>query len=171
MFCCSEIKITSSHAYWRADSRFAPSQWGTSLQSNTVFHWLGANLESALLFDDNVYTNISKHILAISYSLWIHGNQARCEYTFLWYHLQTSARSHNDKIMHLENNIHVILKLDCLYDWSSRLIIETHSVPESWRRHNMNTLSVLLAIVPRIYRSLRQCHFNSLRPSDAHMRQ
>ena len=32
----------------RADSRFAPSQWETSLQSNAVSHWLGANLESAL---------------------------------------------------------------------------------------------------------------------------
>ena len=31
-----------------ADSRFAPSQWETSLQSNAVPHWLGANLESAL---------------------------------------------------------------------------------------------------------------------------
>ena len=27
---------------------FAPSQWETSLQSNAVSHWLGANLESAL---------------------------------------------------------------------------------------------------------------------------
>ena len=35
----------------RADSRLAPSQWETSLQSNTVYHWLGANLESALLQD------------------------------------------------------------------------------------------------------------------------
>ena len=33
----------------RADPRFAPSQWETSLQSNAVSHWLGANLESALL--------------------------------------------------------------------------------------------------------------------------
>ena len=32
----------------RADSRFAPSQWETPLQSNGVSHWLGANLESAL---------------------------------------------------------------------------------------------------------------------------
>ena len=30
----------------RADSRFAPSQWETLLQSNTVSHWLGT--ESAL---------------------------------------------------------------------------------------------------------------------------
>ena len=28
----------------RADSRFAPSQWETSLQSNDVSHWLGTNL-------------------------------------------------------------------------------------------------------------------------------
>ena len=31
----------------RPDFRFAPSQWKTSLQSNAVCHWLGANLESA----------------------------------------------------------------------------------------------------------------------------
>ena len=34
--------------YIRADSRFAPSQWETSLQSNAVSHWLGADPESAL---------------------------------------------------------------------------------------------------------------------------
>ena len=33
---------------FRADSRLAPSQWETSLRSNAVSHWLGANLESAL---------------------------------------------------------------------------------------------------------------------------
>ena len=32
----------------RADSRLAPNQWETSLQSNAVSHWLGTNLESAL---------------------------------------------------------------------------------------------------------------------------
>ena len=36
------------HHECRADSRLAPSQWETSLQSNAVSHWLGANLESAL---------------------------------------------------------------------------------------------------------------------------
>ena len=34
--------------YPRADSRLAPSQLETLLQSNAVSHWLGANLESAL---------------------------------------------------------------------------------------------------------------------------
>ena len=33
-----------------ADSRFSPSQWDTSSQSNTVSHWLGPNLESVLGF-------------------------------------------------------------------------------------------------------------------------
>ena len=32
----------------KADSMFAPSQWETSLQSNAVSHWLGANQESTL---------------------------------------------------------------------------------------------------------------------------
>ena len=32
----------------RADSRLSPSQWETSLRSNAVSHWLGANLESDL---------------------------------------------------------------------------------------------------------------------------
>ena len=30
-----------------AESRFAPSQWETTLLCNGVFHWLGTNLESA----------------------------------------------------------------------------------------------------------------------------
>ena len=42
-----------SHVYcnWSntmADSRLAPSQWETSLQSNAVTRWLGANIESTL---------------------------------------------------------------------------------------------------------------------------
>ena len=37
----------------KADSRLAHSQWETSLQSNAVSHWLGANLESALNIKQN----------------------------------------------------------------------------------------------------------------------
>ena len=32
----------------KADSRFAPTQWETLIQSKSVSHWQGANLESAL---------------------------------------------------------------------------------------------------------------------------
>ena len=43
-FILSEVNFTVN----RADSRLAPSQWETSLQSNLVSHWLGANLELVL---------------------------------------------------------------------------------------------------------------------------
>ena len=36
--------------YYRADSRFAPSQWEMVLLCNAVSYWLGANLGSALYY-------------------------------------------------------------------------------------------------------------------------
>ena len=46
----NSLVITWSHLkqYSRADPRFAPSQWETSLLCNDISHWLGASLESAL---------------------------------------------------------------------------------------------------------------------------
>ena len=41
--------LSPNITYCRADSRFAPSLWETALLCNDVSHWLGANLESALL--------------------------------------------------------------------------------------------------------------------------
>ena len=42
----------NAHRYlYRADSRFASSKWESTLQSNAVSHWLGANLESTLFID------------------------------------------------------------------------------------------------------------------------
>ena len=58
---------TGKHIAWdilwikfifRADSRLAPSQWETSLQSNAVSHWLGANLESSLILLCSIQTTI-----------------------------------------------------------------------------------------------------------------
>ena len=48
--------VSHTNKYCRADSRFEPSQWETSLQSNAVSHWLGANLESALCNLAGFYT-------------------------------------------------------------------------------------------------------------------
>ena len=45
--------LCSQCSLW-ADSRLAPSQWETSLQSNAVSHWLVANLESSLAFSPHV---------------------------------------------------------------------------------------------------------------------
>ena len=45
---CSADGYNGMFTSFRADSRFAPNQWETWLQSNAVSHWLGAYLESAL---------------------------------------------------------------------------------------------------------------------------
>ena len=55
------------HGWWcrhGADSSFAPSQWETSLQSNAVSHWLGANQESSLRHHGDSYMN--SHIALLS---------------------------------------------------------------------------------------------------------
>ena len=45
---CDKSAQITLEVHVRVDSRFAPNQWETSLQSNAVSHWLGANLESVL---------------------------------------------------------------------------------------------------------------------------
>ena len=45
LFCRRSAMFRHQH---RADARFAPSQWETTLLCNHVSHWLDANLESAL---------------------------------------------------------------------------------------------------------------------------
>ena len=50
-----------SRIIYKADSRLAPSQWETSLQSNAVSHWLGANLESVLIYLCQAITKHSAH--------------------------------------------------------------------------------------------------------------
>ena len=44
----TESLIHVDRRSYRTDSRFAPSQWETALQSNAVSDWLGTNIESAL---------------------------------------------------------------------------------------------------------------------------
>ena len=48
---CQMLHMSICHSaglVYRADSRFAPSQWETALLCNDVSHWLGARVESAL---------------------------------------------------------------------------------------------------------------------------
>ena len=56
----------------RADSRLAPSQWETSLQSNAVSHWLGINLESALMIQ----------MLCYSFHIWNTSKVTHNKYTY-----------------------------------------------------------------------------------------
>ena len=46
------ICVTIQGMIIRAGPRLAPSQWETSLQCNDVSHWLGSNLEPALIMPD-----------------------------------------------------------------------------------------------------------------------
>ena len=45
------LLLADTYAIYRADSRFAPSQWETALPYNDVSHWLGSSLESARYID------------------------------------------------------------------------------------------------------------------------
>ena len=42
--CCLGLYFAIPQRWFRADSRLAPSQWETTLQSNAISHWLGSNL-------------------------------------------------------------------------------------------------------------------------------
>ena len=53
---CLDLDVISVQiSNYRADSRFAPSQWETALLCNDVSHWLGASLESHLNYIPNYY--------------------------------------------------------------------------------------------------------------------
>ena len=45
----NNVSVQHTNSWDAASSRSAPSQWEMALQSNAISHWLGANLESALL--------------------------------------------------------------------------------------------------------------------------
>ena len=69
----------NSHGDYRSNSRFAPSQWETSLQSNAVSHWQGANLQSTLDYiqeDHNsvdlqlVVFMIQQYMMCMPWSWW-----------------------------------------------------------------------------------------------------
>ena len=66
-----QLLLTEIMVLWyihKADSRFAPIQWGTSLQSNDVSHCLGANLESDLHTEIRTTTHFVKSLF-----IWVPG--------------------------------------------------------------------------------------------------
>ena len=44
------LVLRGNQKVYRDDSRFAPSQWETALLCNDISHWLGASLESAMVY-------------------------------------------------------------------------------------------------------------------------
>ena len=63
----------------KANSMFAPIQWETSIQTNTISYWLGANLESSL-----VKSLFSAHIQAQSSALQIFFTSTFAGHWNLW---------------------------------------------------------------------------------------
>ena len=49
---------TSLEKKIRTDNKLAPSQWEMSFQRNAIYHWLGANLESALYIISKLNTHV-----------------------------------------------------------------------------------------------------------------
>ena len=62
------IDSTAHHSF-RADSRFAPSQWEMALLCNDVSHWVGANLEPALLFQ---LKQVIGFVWPLDIDFWVH---------------------------------------------------------------------------------------------------
>ena len=48
IFCFSDV--THTHKIYRTDSRFVPIPWETPLLCNGVSHWMGARLESSMIY-------------------------------------------------------------------------------------------------------------------------
>ena len=78
--------ITRHVYYIRADSWLASSQWETSLQSNAVSHWMGANLKSALyminIYIIHIVDNVHTSMLCFVVFLWF------CkQFNSHWFHI------------------------------------------------------------------------------------
>ena len=71
---CNETRVLSKRQVYGdvADTNFATTQWETSLQSNTVFRWLDANLESAwaLYLEGIAAVSFWWHLLNVSWLKW-----------------------------------------------------------------------------------------------------
>ena len=76
---------------YRADSRFAPSQWERTLLCNDVSHWLGANLESSLL--------VQKWNKTLHFTPFINGKQTQLCESVLGFMHQISSGNKPMKIL------------------------------------------------------------------------
>ena len=106
----------------RADSRLAPSQWETSLQSNAVSHWLGTNLEAAIF------------VIALLYAMW---QYILHHYTVFW-GKWTGVAAKQD-ILHIELKSCEISFVNITYFW----------VAQSFRNLTESVVVLLLGSVKK----------------------
>ena len=114
----------------KPDSRLVPCQWETSLQSNTVSHWLGANLESAPTLyiqsqsSFSVLTrrgDIAWYILSLFNGLALYShNNGHVDKTFSLLHAKYSITKHNYMAFKGRNVLNVTFSGVCwvlILDW------------------------------------------------------
>ena len=117
--------MTSSRCN-QADSRRAPGQWETSLQSNAVSYCLGANLESALVM---IFIEIQ---IAYSQVVWAKTDHVGCG-------VRTCTPVYSEDY-------------DIMFPWAVYTVCNygpmwvTTAIVVSWWRHQMETFSALLAL-------------------------
>ena len=84
----------------RADSRLAPSQWETSLQSNAVSHWLGANLAKVYFHTALLHWYQSRFLLVcVVWLPWGHSPLIPSSIPLPWYHQITCVAASKNAFM------------------------------------------------------------------------
>ena len=110
--------VMTHMASLRADSRFVPSQWERSLQSNGVSHWLGPILESALITrPQRVKLRASVLPIMRTQLVWHFNAKQYLKYTYeidVTAHLEWHRADHNDR----NTSVRAVLteKIFC-YEW------------------------------------------------------
>ena len=162
---CQRQHITSpyiSMGMCRADSRLEPSQWETSLQSNTVSHWLGANLESALdvttfLVIDTVQLlpefSWNTILLQVPYTLqWCEMNCKVSQITCTWLCVQLIVQANSKE------------NIKALYYWPfviwihQWLVDPHHKEPVMWKTFACHDVNMMWNVLDRICHLL-WCHY------------
>ena len=111
------LSVPPIHYACRTDSRFAPSQWETSLQSKAVSHWLGVNLESTLCLHPHLIAQFRLIIrLQIPSGPWFNKKMPTYQYRKSYCGDKTVVRS-----SYLHNGISYTGKMASFY-WISRLV-------------------------------------------------
>ena len=130
----------------RADTGLAPRQWETSLQSNAVSHWLGANRESTMY----ITFTILHALLRIESATPAIANPA-----------QTSSRNPSPPETYIFHNIDVTAGLlprgpvlwNC-FAWEFALMYIGHLLVMGWtnkRKRDFIMILLLFSVATRLY--------------------
>ena len=130
--------ITQCNIYiYSTVSRFVPSQWETSLQSNGVSHWQGANLRISPVYI-YIYIYLCKD-LTVAVKLWdiylniYIVNKTDC----VWYQAQPPVHHYHDVIMSATSSqiISLTIVYSTIYSGTDQTHISSTSLAFVWGIH------------------------------------